>query len=51
MNLSDLAVTIAECTKVNAAKTINKHIAIRIFFSAVLSCLLFLVEFGWKIDF
>ena len=38
-------------TKVNTAKIRNKHIAIRIFLSATLSCLLFLVDFDWKIDF
>ena len=51
INLSDLAVTMPLCTNVKTAKTINEHIAIRIFFSAVLSCLLCFAEFDWKIDF
>ena len=53
INLADLSKTITVCIKLNTAKTINKHIVIRILFSAVLSCsfFIFLVDVDRKVHF
>ena len=49
-NLSELAEMMACLAKVNTEKSKNKHIAIVIFFSAVLSRFLLFMGFDWKKD-